>query len=228
MHLNSVAFPLISSGIFGYPKEQAFSVAVSEISAFLSRQEMNVFLVLYSEKPVDASDARYRPLNDYLQKGVFANEESEMAYAAAPVCAAPAPHASKKAILNPMRAFSSSLIRALEQKQETFSQRLLRYIRERDLIEPEVYQRANLDRRLFSKIRGNPSYQPSKNTALALCVALRLNLEETEDLLRRAGYALSPSSRFDLIVIYYIKKGNYNIYEINEALYAFDESQLGA
>jgi len=228
MHLNSVAFPLISSGIFGYPKEQAFSVAVSEISAFLSRQEMNVFLVLYSEKPVDASDARYRPLNDYLRKGVFANEESETAYAAAPVCAAPAPPASKKAILNPMRAFSSSLIRALEQKQETFSQRLLRYIRERDLIEPEVYQRANLDRRLFSKIRGNPSYQPSKNTALALCVALRLNLEETEDLLRRAGYALSPSSRFDLIVIYYIKKGNYNIYEINEALYAFDESQLGA
>ena len=228
MRFQSIAFPLISSGIFGYPKEQAFSVAVSEIGAFLTRHEMQVFLVLYSEKPVDASDVRYRPLNEYLRTGSAANRKSETCCAAEPPCAAPAPPTAAKAKINPIRAFSSSLIRALEQKQETFSQRLLRYIRERDLVESVVYQRANLDRRLFSKIRGNPSYQPSKNTALALCVALHLNLEETEDLLRRAGYALSPSSRFDLIVVYYIKKGNYNIFEINEALYAFDESQLGA
>ena len=228
MQLKSIAFPLISSGIFGYPKEQAFTIAVSEIGLYLSNCEMNILLVLYQEKPVDATNARYRVLSDYLRSSSFLREEADARCYAAPLGAAPAAPAQKKAVLNPLRTFSSSLIRALEQKEETFSQRLLRYIRERDLLEPEVYRHANLDRRLFSKIRGNPSYQPSRNTALALAVALRLNLEETEDLLRRAGYALSPSSRFDLIVVYYIKKGNYDIFEINETLYAFDESQLGA
>jgi O-acetyl-ADP-ribose deacetylase (regulator of RNase III) len=228
MQLKSVAFPLISSGIFGYPKEQAFSVAVSEIGRYLLNAEINVFLVIYPKKPVEAKDARFQLLNEYLRSSDSMQTGSTVCCSAEPRCgAAPAP-AQKKAVLDPLRQFSSSLIRALEQKEETFSQRLLRYIRERNLFEPEVYRRANLDRRLFSKIRGNPSYQPSKSTALALAVALRLNLEETEDLLRRAGYALSPSSRFDLIVVYYIKKGNYDIFEINETLYAFDEGQLGA
>ena len=142
--------------------------------------------------------------------------------------AAPKQATRVKSLFNPKLVFASSLTRALSQAEETFSQRLLQLIDERNMTDPAVYQRANLDRRLFSKIRGNPAYQPSKNTALALAVALRLNLNETSDLLRRAGYALSPSSRFDLIVEYFIKKGNYNVYEINEALYAFDESQLGA
>ena len=229
MQLKSIAFPLISSGIFGYPKEQAFSIAVSEIGRYLLNDEMNVLLVLYDEKPVNEKDARFQLLNEYLRSSDSGQTGSAVCCYAEARCgaAAPAP-AQKKAVLDPLRQFSSSLIRALEQKEETFSQRLLRYIRERNLFEPEVYRRANLDRRLFSKIRGNPSYQPSKSTALALAVALRLNLEESEDLLRRAGYALSPSSRFDLIVVYYIKKGNFDIFEINEALYAFDEGQLGA
>jgi hypothetical protein len=92
----------------------------------------------------------------------------------------------------------------------------------------DVYKKANLDRKLFSKLRGNIKYAPSKQTAIALAIALELNLDETKDLLARAGYALSPCSRFDLIVSYFIKKGNHNIFEINQALFAFDEDLLGA
>lgn len=116
----------------------------------------------------------------------------------------------------------------LEQLGESFTEKLLRLIDERGESDPDVYKRANIDRKLFSKIRSNLDYRPSKNTALALAVALELNLDQTADFLQTAGYALSPSSRFDLIVEYFIREGRYNIFEINQALYDFNESQLGS
>ena len=121
-----------------------------------------------------------------------------------------------------------SLEDVLSQLGETFQQRLLRLVDERGLSDVEVYKRANLDRKLFSKIRCNKNYKPKKKTALALAIALELNLDETRDLLGRAELALSPSSRFDLIVEYFIRMEVYDIYTINLALFAHEETLLGA
>lgn len=260
----SVAFPLISSGIYGYPKDQALNVAVSEIGSFLLEHDIDVFLVVFDRDSYRLGETRYHSIQAFIDDAYAKARERERSSRLAELAiqltqesqasarrepkAAPAsrpkappffrPKASREpepeeleeeeAAETAPYAAPSALERFIERAGESFTQALLRLIDERGLTDPQVYQRANLDRRLFSKIRSNPQYRPSKNTALALAVALRLNLDQTQDLLRRAGYALSPSSRFDLIVEYFIREENYNIFEINEALFAFEESLLGA
>jgi O-acetyl-ADP-ribose deacetylase (regulator of RNase III) len=234
-HLRSIAFPLISAGIYGYPRDAALAVAISEIGNYLIHHDLDVTLALFERDAALQGAARFRGIRAMLgakaeAAGLAAFAARKQAYvssadlaSAMPMpCAAPAPAPAQKTSLA-----QTKLAEAAERAGETFSQRLLRFIDERGYSDPEVYRRANLDRRLFSKIRANKHYQPSKSTVLALAVALRLNLDQTADLLRAAGYALSPGSRFDRIVEYFIENETYDIFEINEALYAFGESLLG-
>jgi O-acetyl-ADP-ribose deacetylase (regulator of RNase III) len=234
--LTSVAFPLISSGIYGYPKDQALRVAVSAIGGFLLRHDMTVYLTVFDREAYDIGAGLFSSIQAFIddrfvEEHPFANRIRHAnanltgaAFAPPPIAA---PMASPAKVL-PAMAAPRRLEDLLAQRSETFSQALLRLIDEKGRKDSDVYKRANIDRRLFSKIRSNGDYQPSKATALAFAVALELNLDETRDLLGRAGFALSHSSKADLIVEYFITDGNHNIFEINQALFAFGESLLGA
>lgn len=231
--LTSIAFPLISSGIFGYPKDEALKVAISAIGSFLLKHEMTVYLVVFDKAAYMLSDKLFESIVTYIDDNYVEKRTSRRRRRDEEIIK----QLRESSVLDddgyfPRFLAEPSAPRSLEDVVnhigESFTEMLLRLIDESGKTDPEVYKRANLDRKLFSKIRKNLKYRPSKNTALALAVALELNLDQTADLLRRTGYALSPSSRFDLIVEYFIREGNYNIFEINEALFAFDESMLGA
>ena len=236
--LESIAFPLISSGAFGYPKDKALKVAIAEIGDFLLQHEMTIYLVVFdrasfalSEK-LFASIAEYiddnyidlHPLGDRNRRELICMQEEvleEASYEASLSAAyIPAPAAPLKR--------KRKLADVVKQMEESFSQMLLRLIDEKGMSDAETYKRANIDRKLFSKIRNDIHYKPSKPTVLSFAIALRLNLDETRDLLCKAGFAISHSSKFDIIVQFFIEEGNYNIFEINEALFAFEQNLLGS
>ncbi len=284
----SVAFPLISAGVYGYPKEEAFRVAQDTILSFLKDHEMAVTLVVYDagsfaisrqlyddirayiddayvgpdyerrekarridnrpEPPLPAAAAdleikaslsrRKRNLLDFIRPGKKTElpapekESKEEAEQKPPAVVHPAAHrpleASHLLWEEDFSSVSTALQDYLNQLDEGFRDMLLRKIDESGMTDAECYKKANVDRKLFNKIKNQAEYKPGKSTVLAFAVALELPLSETEDMLRKAGFSLSHSSRFDLIVEYFIRNGQYDIYQINEALFAFDQKLLGS
>jgi O-acetyl-ADP-ribose deacetylase (regulator of RNase III)/predicted RNase H-like HicB family nuclease len=281
---SSIAFPLISSGIYGYPKDQALHIAISAIGEFLLKHEMDVYLVVFDRKAYVLSEKLFSAIGKYIDDNYadehlkaerFRNLPSPVkepdrrgrsgrdakklssrdekytvrAYEATKSYDADELYAIEESTekdtyeketdgLDDFFGVSSfvtnvhkrgrSLDDIIRNLDETLSQMLRRLIDEKGMTDVDTYKRANIDRRLFSKIRSNTDYKPSKTTAIALAIALRLSLDETLDLLGKAGYTLSHSSKFDVIIEYFIQEGIYNIFEINEALFAFDQDLLGA
>lgn len=280
----SVAFPLISSGIYGYPKDQALRVAMDVIGDFVMEHDMLVYLVMFDKASCQIGeklfsdiqayiddhyvelhlDENYEMMREVQESQLFGMEdeepcemeprgamwqEDEEAWQAPssgvreektlasrfrwprrrrdadeePIAMASA----MEPTMMPHAATAPSLEELVNQVDESFSQMLLRKIDEKEMTDAQCYKKANIDRKLFSKIRKDVYYKPSKATAIAFAIALELSLEETKDMLMKAGFALSHSNKFDIIIEYFIKKQNYNIFEINEALFAFDQSLLG-
>ena len=229
----SVAFPLISSGIYGYPKDQALKVAIDIISAFLLETDMMVYIVIFDKAAYKISEKLFSDIAEYIDDN-YVDEHTDYRRESmrrnAPMAPMQASIGLFEADLCECKAMMAEddLDAKLKQIDESFSQMLLRKIDEKGMTDAECYKKANIDRKLFSKIRSDVHYKPSKPTAIAFAIALELSLAETKDMLMKAGFALSHSNKFDIIIEYFISKGNYNIFEINEALFAFDQSLLGA
>ena len=231
----TVAFPLISSGVYGYPKDQALKVAIDVISDFLLENEMTVYIVIFDKAAYKISEKLFSDIAEYIDDN-YVDEHTDYRRESIRMNAPMVPCAKrKKADIDFLEICDCKAMVAeddldakLKQIDESFSQMLLRKIDEKGMTDAECYKKANIDRKLFSKIRSDVHYKPSKPTALAFAISLELSLAETEDMLRKAGFALSHSNKFDIIIEYFISRGNYNIFEINEALFAFDQSLLGA
>ena len=233
----TVAFPLISSGVYGYPKDQALKVAIDVISDFLLENEMTVYIVIFDKAAYKISEKLFSDIAEYIDDN-YVDEHTDYSRERIRMNALPpmAPRKRRKKSDDDFLEMcdckamlaEDDLDAKLQQIDESFSQMLLRKIDEKGMTDAECYKKANIDRKLFSKIRSDVNYKPSKHTALAFAISLELSLAETEDMLRKAGFALSHSNKFDIIIEYFISKGNYNIFEINEALFAFDQSLLGA
>ena len=222
----TVAFPLISSGIFGYPKDQALRVAVDTIGEFLLHNDMTVYIVIFSRTAYQISSKLFADIAEYVDDHYVDAHTDSQRERLRRMSVLESRTLSADAAAAPMAV--DGLDSLLAHLDAGFSETLLKLIDRSGKKDSEIYKKANVDRKLFSKIRNNPDYKPSKATAIAFAIALELNLDETRDLVARAGYALSASSKFDVIIEYFIRQKKYDIFEINEALFAFDQSLLGA
>lgn len=208
LECESIAFPLISTGVYGFPKDEALRIAISEIKEFLRDNEMDITLVVFDEKSFELSGQIYDDIVPLIDS-MSVKEQERREYALR----------GKKR--------TPSLDDMMEQVGVSFQEKLFEIIDKRGLSNKEVYTRANLDRKHFSKIQCNADYHPKKNTALALCIALELSMEESKDLLSRAEWAFNPNSISDVIVAYFIKNREYDIAKVNLALFKYHQQTLG-
>ncbi|NLC73456.1 MAG: RNase III inhibitor [Ruminococcaceae bacterium] len=232
----SIAFPLISSGIYGYPKEEALKVASSAIKDFLTDHELDVTLAVFDKKAFAVSRKLLGEVECFIDEhyvGSRKRSRRQLLYVERQIILESEEPSWKQEpqLCGGMSAellASNSIDNLIGKLDEPFSEMLLRLIDAKGMTDVDVYKRANLSRKLFSKIRTGKGYMPGKRTVIALAVALKLSVEETDSLLKRAGYALSHAVIFDVIVEYFILHGQYDIFKINEVLFAYDQPLLGA
>ena len=235
----SIAFPLISTGNYGFPKDKALQIAISAFSAFLLEHEMQIYLVVFGHKAFKLSEQLFQGVASYIDEN-YVDSYEKAVYGVAEnirrnrirrrrdmeICESAVLRESLPC--TPMAApKAASLEDMLKQADAGFTETLLKLIDQTGKKDSEIYKKALLTKQHFSKIRNNPNYKPTKPTAVALALALELDLDAAKDLIGRAGYALSNSNKFDLIIRYFIEQGNYNVVEINMALYEFDQPLLG-
>lgn len=224
----TIAFPLISTGIYGYPKPSALSIAIKAIGDFLSENDMIVYIVVFDKKSYQISEKLFSGIAAYIDDNYADAHSDDREKRISKLKQVPVKECSVSSECIPLSGDGVSLGEAVNMLDESFSEALLRKIDESGMTDVQVYKKANIDRKLFSKIRSDKWYKPSKITAIAFALALELSLEETKELLMKAGFALSHSNKFDVIVEYFIVNGNHNVFEINEALFAFDQNLIGA
>ena len=251
---NSIAFPLISSGDFGYPKDEALDIATNAIKNFLLENDMLIYLVVFDRKSFKINKDLFDSITQYIddhyidiykfkrpKRNIDSFDDVYPSFYITKVDKREQKQKKSK-LLSKTKSlletneesqhiydeieYEKSLLDALSHAEDTFSQYLLKLIDSSGMTDAQVYKKANIDRRLFSKIRNNKDYTPSKPTVLSLAIALELNLDKTNDLLRKAGFALSHSNKFDIIIEYFISNQIYDIYKINETLFSFDQNIL--
>ncbi len=243
-NISSLAIPLLASGSYGFPKGIALRIALSEIEAFMSKSDMEVYLVVFDEKSVSLSSELYGDIDEYINDNYVEEKNQEEypdSYGRASNGAVPTFSKANKSALEdeeevlysdvclsaPILEEERSLDDVVNNLDKTFMELVFSFADAKGLTDVEVQKKANLDRKAFSKLKCGTTKNPSKSTALALAVALELNLDDTKDLLSRAGLALSPCSKQDVIVQYFIEKKAFDIYEINLALFEHGEQLLG-
>lgn len=225
---SSIAFPIISSGIYGYPKHEALSIATDAIKTFLEDNDMVVYLAVFDKETFEISSELFGAVESYIDENYARSEHFSRCAHATQMLQFEAATIPKKLVREMTAAISYNSVDDLFDKlDEPFNTALLKLIDLKGKTDAQVYKRANIDRKLFSKIRKGQGYMPSKRTILALAIALELSLNETEDLLKRAGYALSHSNKFDVIVEFFIVSRRFDIFEINQVLFKYDQPLLG-
>ncbi len=244
--IKSLAFPLLASGHYGFPKGIALRIALSEVERFMAAHDLELYLVVFDEKAFSLSGELYGDIESYISEHYAAEKvkplslrkmvtrvgehlrgfsddlpyrEEQEAFLQS-TCERKEPQA-------PQAPVKKSLAAALENLDKTFMELVFSFADAKGISDTAVQKRANLDRKAFSKLKCGTTKKPSKSTALALAITLELNLDDTRDLLSRAGFALSPCSKQDIIVRYFIEREIYDIYAVNVALFEHGEGLLG-
>lgn len=227
----SIAFPLIATGSFGYPKEEGMRIALDEINAFLMKQDMLVYLVVFDTAATKLGLNLYPDLEAYINHNYVCDKreeeyreynvyrrEREVVEANLSPCPSQAFSEFDDEYYDFLEKNETALQERMEHMTDTFQEYLMYLIQSKGFTNAEVYNRAIITKQLFSKINKNPQYHPDKGTAMRLCIGAKLNMDETIDLLARAGYALSPCDKRDIVFSFFIEKEVYDMIEIDIVL----------